>query len=260
MYMGLSYRGRKLFTGARFVCYFVTAMFLVGCAQVPQSSVTLSNSIGEDIVSMKAAHKQFVDYYYDNLEAQANELIDSRYRPQLLRRVIEQDVATYKSPETTDKSLFNAIHVAFVDNESIDVRELDDAQSDALEGIKRLYIAIDKKVEVERRKLLDPLRSQRSRLLERMDKNYANMIQKNSAVTALLNSVVRIHQTQHRLFEMVGVEQDVRANAAALIKDVADVVGGAQEGVDDAASLVDGMEEAIENLGAELERNPETEE
>ena len=240
--------GINLSSGRRFTCIFVAAILLIGCAQVPQSSVTLSNSIAEDIVSMQAAHKQFVNYYYDSLEAQANELIDSRYRPNLLRRVIEQDVAAER-----EKSLFNAIQVAFVDNEGIAERELAEIQADALEGMKLLYTKIDRKVEMEREKLLEPLRSERSSLLQRIDKNYLNMIKKNSAVTALLNSVIRIHETQQRLFEMVGVEQDVRANAAALIKSFADVVDSAQEGGEDAASLVVGMERAIEDFEKQLQ-------
>jgi len=56
-------------------------VFLIAtCAQVPPSSVKLSNSISDDMVSMQ----------------KANDLIDNKYRPSLIRQVIKQDVENLK--------------------------------------------------------------------------------------------------------------------------------------------------------------------
>jgi len=73
----------------RFFAFTVLISLIGGCAKVPQSSVTLSNSIADDVVSMQKAHKEFINYYYDSLERQANNLIDNKYRPSLIRQVIE---------------------------------------------------------------------------------------------------------------------------------------------------------------------------
>ena len=189
---------------------FAVASLMIGCAQLPQSSVTLSSSIGDDVLSMQRAHKEFINYYYDSLENQANDLIDNKYRPSLLRQVIEQDVAVFKDPARKNNSLFNAIQEAFVDNQGLSQSELEEIQSNAMAGMKIFYTKINGKVEFERTQLIEPLRHQRQDLVARVDSNYSNIIRKNTAITALLNSIVEVHETQQELFSMAGVDENVR--------------------------------------------------
>lgn len=228
------------------VFVFIALVFLIGgCAQVPQSSVTLSNSIADDMVSMRKAHKKFINYYYDSLEQQANSLIDNKYRPSLIRQVIEQDVAIFRVPEKKNQSLFNAIQEAFVDNDNLSRSDLATAQSNAMTGMKIFYTKIDKKVEVERKKLLDPLRQQRKKLLANIDTNYTNIIKKNAAITALLNSVVKVHKTQQQLYSMAGVEENVREEVGNKLSNLADKIEEIQDKVDDRTAQVEDVENAI---------------
>ena len=229
----------------RFFVFTALVFLLGGCAQVPQSSVTLSNSIADDMVSMQKAHKEFINYYYDSLEQQANSLIDNKYRPSLIRLVIEQDVAIFRVPEKKNKSLFNAIQEAFVDNDNLSQSDLATAQSNAMAGMKIFYTKIDKKVETERKKLLDPLRQQRQKLLANIDANYANIIKKNAAITALLNSVVDVHETQQQLFSMAGVEENVREEVGNKLSNLADKIEEIQDKVDDRTAQVEDVENAI---------------
>lgn len=225
---------------------FIVLIFLMGaCAQVPQSSVTLSNSIADDVVSMQKAHKDFINYYYDNLEQQANNLIDSKYRPSLIRQVIEQDVATFRDPVKKDESLFNAIQEAFVNNQNLSQSDLEIAQSNAMAGMKIFYTEIDKKVELERKKLLDPLKQQRRELLGKVDANYMTIIKKNAAITALLNSIIEVHETQQQLFSMAGIEVNVREDVGNKLANIADKVEEMQSKVDDRTAQVKDIENAI---------------
>jgi hypothetical protein len=216
-----------------------------GCAQVPQSSVTLSNSIADDVVSMQKVHKEFINYYYDSLEKQANDLIDNKYRPSLIRQVIEQDVAKFRAPDKKNESLFNAIQEAFVDNHNLSQHDLAIAQSNAMAGMKIFYTKIDKKVELERKKLLDPLRQQRQELLGNIDANYTNIIKKNAVITALLNSIVDVHETQQELFLTAGVEVNVREEVGNKITALADKVEEIQNRVDKRTTQVQDLENAI---------------
>ncbi len=228
------------------VFVFIALVFLIGgCAQVPQSSVTLSNSIADDMVLMRKAHKKFINYYYDSLEQQANSLIDNKYRPSLIRQVIEQDAAIFRVPEKKNQSLFNAIQEAFVDNDNLSRSDLATAQSNAMAGMKIFYTKIDKKVEVERKKLLDPLRQQRKKLLANIDANYTNIIKKNAAITALLNSVVEVHETQQQLYSMAGVEENVREEVGNKLSNIADKIEEIQGKVDDRTAQVEDVENAI---------------
>lgn len=212
---------------------------------MPQSSVALSNSIADDMVTMQKAHKEFVNYYYNSLEQQANNLIDNKYRPSLIRQIIEQDVAIFRVPEKKEQSLFNAIQEAFIDNNNLTQMDLATAQSNAMIGMKIFYTKIDRKVESERNKLLNPLKQQRQKLLVTIDVNYTNIIKKNAAITALLNSVVEVHETQQQLYTMVGVEENVRDEVGNKLSNLADKIEEIQELVDDKTAQVEDVENAI---------------
>jgi hypothetical protein len=194
---------------------------------------------------MQKAHKQFVDYYYNNLEQKANELIDKMYRPSLIRQVIEQDVAKFKTPGKKHQSLFNAIQEAFVNNRNLSPAELELAQSNAMAGMKIFFTKIDKKVEIERKKLLDPLKQQRQTLLGKIDANYINIIKKNAAITALLNSVVKVHDTQQQLFSMAGVDENLREETGNALANLSDEVEEILGKVDDRTAQVKDVESAI---------------
>ncbi len=229
----------------RFIVFLVFTFLIGGCAQVPQSSVKLSNSIADDVASMQKAHKEFINYYYDSLEQQANDLIDNKYRPSLIRQVIEQDVANFIDLNKKDQSLFNAIQEAFVDNQNLSQSELALAQSNAMIGMKIFYTKIDKKVELERKQLLHPLRQQRQELLVNVSANYTNIIKKNAAITALLNSVIKVHETQQQLFSMVGIEENVRKKVGNELANLADKVEEIQGKVNDRTTQVEDVENAI---------------
>ena len=229
----------------RFLAFLALISLIGSCASVPQSSVVLSNSIADDVASMQKAHKQFINYYYNGLEQQANDLIDNKYRPSLIRQVIELDVGKFKDPNKKNQSLFNAIQEAFVDNQNLGPNDLALAQSNAMAGMKIFYTKIDKKVELERKQLLDPLKQQRQDLLGKIDANYNNIIKKSTAITALLSSVTDVHETQQQLFAMAGVEENVREEVGNELATLADKVEEIQGKVDNRTSQVEDVENAI---------------
>jgi hypothetical protein len=236
---------KEISMAIRFLVLTALVFLMVGCAQVPQSSVRLSNSIADDVASMQKAHKKFINYYYNSLEQQANSLIDNKYRPSLIRQVIEQDVEIFKIPAKKNQSLFNAIQEAFIDNDSMSKSDLAIAQSNAMDGMKIFYTKIDKKVEFERKTLVEPLRQQRQKLLANIDANYINIIKKNAAITALLNSVVEVHETQQKLFSMAGVEENVRDEVGNNLLNLSDQINEIQGKVDGRTAQVEDVEKAI---------------
>lgn len=238
-----------------FSVFLLSIFFLSSCAQVPQSSVTLSNSIGNDVASMQLSHKNFVNFYYDSLEQRANNLIDNTYRPYLLRSVIAQDVETFKNPAKKDDSLFNAIQIAFIDNDDLKQEERDTAQANAMEGMKILYTSIDRRVEARRKELLNPLKQQRTDLLGRIDANYVNIIKKNAAITALLSSVIDVHETQQQLFEIAGVDIDVRSTVSGAMVSLANTIDEVQEKVDEGGDKVGEINDAIDNFKNAINSN-----
>lgn len=229
----------------RFLLIFVLFLFESGCAQLPQSSVVLSNSISDDVVSMQKAHKEFINYYYDGLDKQANDLIDNKYRPSLIRQVIEYDTEKFKDPKKKHLSLFGAVQKAFIDNKKQNKRSIELAQSNAMAGMKIFYTKIDKKVELKRRQLLDPLKQQRQALIGRVDSNYSNIIKKNTAITALLNSIVEVHETQQELFSMAGAKENLRNKVGGELSNLANKIDEIKDKIDDKSSKVQEVEETI---------------
>lgn len=238
----------------RFHVVLAFAFLVGGCAQLPQSSVALSNSITDDVATMQRAHKDFINYYYDGLEQRANGLIDDKYRPDLIRQVIEQDVATLKNPNKKEQSLFNAIQEAFVNNQKLSQGDLTLAQSNAMAGMKIFYVKIDKKVESQREELLRPLKHQRQELLANVDSNYTNIIKKNASVTALLSSVIKVHETQQQLFTMAGVKDDVRKRLGDELANLSNKVEEIQAKVNGGTAQVEDIEKAINEFRKSFEK------
>lgn len=235
----------------------ILAALLSGCAQLPPSSVTLSDSIADDVASMQEAHKAVVDYYFEGLEQQANDLIDNKYRPSLIRQVIELDVKKFNSPDPNvrSQSLFNAIQEAFVDNKNLSPAELATVQSNAMAGMKIFYTKIDQKVESERNKLIDPLKQQRQQLLAAIDANYINIIKKNATITALLNSVVKVHESQQEVLSMAGIDEDLRAKFGGELANLSDKIEEIENKVSDETGRVEGYEDAINKFKKLFEKD-----
>ena len=233
---------------------FIALIFLIGgCAQVPPSSVTLSSSVADDVMSMQSAHKEFVNYYYDSIEKQANTIIDEQYRPELIRKLIDKDVARFKDSGEKHKSLIYAIQKAFVNTENLGENGLTKTQALAMGKIKIFYTNIDKDVELERKKLLDPLRQQRQKFLTKVDANYTNIIKKNAAITALLHSVVKVHETQQQLFSIAGGEINFRREIGNKISNLADKIEKTQGKSEDASTKIEEIKNAFNDFKNSLE-------
>ena len=239
----------------RLLFSIVLASLFTSCAQVPPSSVTLSHSIADDVASMQNAHRDFVNYYFDNLEQQANKFIDDFYRPRLIQQVIEQDVAKFKDPAKKQQSLFNAIQEAFVSNKGLSAAELQTSQSNAMAGMQIFYSTIDRKVQQERGKLISPLRQQRQELLSDLEKNYTNIIKKNAAITALLSSVVDVHETQQEILSIAGIDKNLREEAATRLAGLSDKLADMQAKVEDGSAKVGDIEEAINKFKQKIGRD-----
>lgn len=221
---------------------FLFVSCLASCAQLPPSSVTLSNSIGTDIAAMESAHKDLVNYYFDSQKQRVNDFIDNTYRPNLLKRVIEQDVERFKNPAQKNTSLFNAIQKAFIPS------ELEKAQANALAGMKIFYTKIDEQVETKRSGMITPLNTQQQQLLSSLNANYANITNKNSVITALLSSIVDVQETQQELLRDAGVDKDLRSAVGASLSKLGDEVTKLQSQVDSGSAKVEDIEQSIDNF------------
>lgn len=203
---------------------------------------------------MSQAHIDFVNGYFDELEENVNRLIDDQYRPFIISRVLEQDVDAFKSddPQTKEQSIFNAIQIAFVDNQELSHSQKAKAQSDALLGMKFLYSGIDEQVEKKRNSLLSPLKKQRHTFLTAIRANYDVIIRKNAVLTGLLASIVDVHEAQANILEEAGLDRDLRSKVGLGLEKLSKTVTDLRSGVESASGEISNIEnqfkETVESL------------
>lgn len=228
-------------------------VFATGCAQVPPSSVTLSNSIAEDVTAMQKAHKDFVNYYFDDVERKATHLLNN-YRQALIEEVLKQDAATYQNPKTRENSLFNAVQEAYILSDKISPEERKQRQENALSGVHILYSSIDKSVERKRLQLFAELKHDREQFLTDLDAHYQNVLRKNEAITSLLSSVVKVHGSQQEVAAMVGIEKNLREELGNKLAKLSDKAREIHAEVNEKSEKLEDIEKAFSKLKEIIKR------
>jgi hypothetical protein len=236
-------------------------MIISGCAQLPASTVQLSNSMSNDITDMRSAHVEFVNMYMDSLENQVNQFIDNKYKPEYLSSMMDKQYKSFLSKDTSEResSLAYGLMLAFsgkTDENQPDggpknikqQAELNQLQANVLEVMNVFMANIESHVESKRDELLDPLNNQRAILLSSINNNYNNIIKKNSVITALISSISDVHDTQQELLEMLGVKQNVRVEAGTKLAKLSDKVKGLDTKVKNAEGKVMSAQDKFKSL------------
>jgi hypothetical protein len=92
-------------------------------------------------------------------------------------------------------------------------------------------------------------------LLGILDSNYANIAKKNAAITALLSSIVDVHETQNQLLNMAGVEGNMRKTVGDELAGFADTISEIQKKIDAGSAKVDDFDNAINEFITTLNGN-----
>lgn len=230
----------------------VTCSCIISCAQVPESSVTLSQSIGKDIQTMSEAHSRFANAYFDELEKSVNDFIDNVYAPAVIKASIDKDLADSKSEESKGDSAFFWIETAFLKQDTLTPSELEYAQSSALQAMQVFHSTIYEQVEEKRSGLLTSLRKKRQSLLTDLQSNYDNMMRKNAAVSGLLSSVVDVYNTQELVLEEMGVDPKLRTKLGTSLASLSNQVDAFRQKVDNKATTVEDIKAQIDQLQSTL--------
>ena len=173
------------------ICAALIFLFvLVGCAQLPNEAVTLSDQIGKDLVILQAAHKNLVNQYFAQMELEVEEFVYGVYRPYIIRDTLEE------------LDLVNQIVLAH-----------EGRQEDGLDPLDLMEIYSEEtiaNITAFRQSLLTPIRIQRETLLAELDTTYALLIRGNAVVTEHLRSIHKINDAQMQLLEDIGITEETR--------------------------------------------------
>ncbi len=156
-----------------------------GCARVPKEAVTLSYTVGQDIQELHVGYRRTVVLTFEHIRQSGLTVIKERWTPVYLKSHVE------------GSGLFEHIK-----NEAIpEAERYGDLEFWARGAIED----IDKK----RKEFLDPLKVREEALLADIDDAFGRVIRANAAVTAHLNSVLKVKKLQDDILESVGLK-DVR--------------------------------------------------
>jgi hypothetical protein len=181
----------------------VASIALVGCASVPAESVTLSSTLGNDLLALKKSHLVYVNGFYDRVEAETNRVIDQEYAPMLIRAALKG---------ASGKLLLEKL------NEG---KASDQGAQDAIAYTQRFLEDVKKFVDSERSATISAIESSRTEALSNTNAAYSQVMQGNAVLTAYLTSLVKVRDAQNELLKDIGVPnlQDDLAKELATASD-----------------------------------------
>ncbi len=154
------------------VCMLLTS----ACASVPKETVQLSYSIGQDIEQLHAGYSQAVRVSFGQMRQRGLTVIDEVWAPTYLNDFIENGrLLEFAREGQTERVAFWA---------------------------RTAVSSIDEK----RRAFIDSLAIREATLLARIDSAFGRVIRANAAVTANLNSVLKVDDVQTDVLNAAGLE------------------------------------------------------
>lgn len=217
---------------------------LSACVTIPRETVTLSQTLGSDLVILHQSHRNMVDIHFNKIEGDVNAFVDDVYAPYIIHFVLKREMQKFKSGSS---SLFGSIEKAGTDDNL-------QATEDAISVMKDFQEAARVQIEKKRTELMSPLLKQASEITKAIDQSYENAIYANSTVTGYLKSVRKVKEAQREALSMVGlsgadtlitntlVEVSDRVSKAVLLGKKIDVMS------DDAKNQLDEISKQIKEI------------
>ena len=182
---------------------------ITGCASVPEETVTLSMTVGRDIQQLQSGYRETIRFSFSQMRKTGLSVIDDVWTPAYLKKF----VATGGLVEAAKNG-----------------------QTERVEYWARLAIeAIDKK----RREFLEPIQQRETALIADVDAAFDRVISANAAVTANLNSVLKVQGLQDRVVDLLGLT-DVRNAINSAIVTASDEAANATQRIRGEAAALRG--------------------
>ena len=181
---------------------------MTGCASVPEETVTLSMTVGRDIQQLHSGYRETIRFSFAQMRKAGLTVIDNVWTPAYLKSF----VATGQLAEAAKNG-----------------------QTERIEYWARLAIeAIDEK----RRKFVEPLQQREAALITEVDAAFDRVINANAAVTANLNSVLKVRDLQDRVVDLLGLT-DVRNTINSAIVAASDEAAKATQKIGSEAAALE---------------------
>jgi hypothetical protein len=178
------------------VSFFIMAILLIilleGCATVPQETVELSYVMEENIVALKVSYIKLVNTHFDLLEQIRIDYLEKDWLPGYIKIWVDEgrliDIATGKVVWSSEYGDY--------------VQPKKDQEMQGLLATTTVWsIVAIKQIEEKKKELISPLEDQRKELLFMIEEGFDRLLRGNIAITAHLNSIRKIKESQNKTFE-----------------------------------------------------------
>ena len=147
----------------------------LGCAKVPKEAVQLSYAVGTDIRQLYSIYRKTVVISFEQMRKRGLTVIDDLWTPVYLKTTVDELVKSEKHKRIK-----------------------------AVEYWARKSI---RDIDAKRKKFLQSLEKQEKALLADIDEAFSRAIRANAAVTAHLNSVLKVQDLQDEVLESIGLKK-----------------------------------------------------
>ena len=169
---------------------------ITACVSIPKETVTLSQTLGKDLQILHNSHRNVIDLYYNKIKKDINGFIDEKYAPFVIHYVLKHELKQFK---LGNESIYGSIQEA---GENEGKEYADKALNDMSDFLK----AADHQIELKRNELLNPINKQRDEIIRTVNTSYENAIYANSTITAYLQSIRKVKETQQEALSMIGLQ------------------------------------------------------
>jgi len=198
------YHKKRTFSGWVAVCIIGIA----GCATVPEEAVTLSYAVGEDLQQLYVGYRKTIQFSFEQMRQNGLVVIDEIWTPAYLKTFV-------------------------VEGELLEIAEEENWQD--LQGWARAAI---EDIDNKRKEFLDPLKMREELLLTKIDTAFSRVISANAAVTAHLNSVLKVQGLQDQILEAAGLKE-IRDDINNAIAEASDFAKKAADDIKDASATLE---------------------
>ena len=147
---------------------------MTACASVPKETVALSRMVGQDVVQLQSGYRETIRFSFDQMRQAGLSVIDNVWTPVYLRSFVTRgQLVEAAKDEQTEKIVYWARAA---------IKAIDD----------------------QRKKFLDPLQEREDALVAEVDAAFDRVINANAAVTANLNSVLKVQNLQDQVLDAAG--------------------------------------------------------
>jgi len=179
----------------RIIGVLVILTMLTACVVIPKETVTLSQTLGNDLVILQKAHRNIIDIHFKKINNDINSFINDVYAPFVIHYSLESELKNYKEGKP---SLYLTIEIAGQKEGKIE-------SENALKDMTDFQDAVRRKIESKRNELLTPILKQQEDIVFAVNQSYEHALYANSTLTAYLQSIRKVKGAQQEALSMLGI-------------------------------------------------------